>query len=219
MISTNEKRNISDVLQDLLILHEINVTELSRRINVSQPTIQRIVSGAYKQPRNTTLEPIARYFEISINQLRGIEPIPFLRLGKEKIIKNLPLFHYHDLQSWPIIQNNSNHCVVSNMNLSEEAFAMYMPDSSMEPVMPKGSILLIDPDKLPQHGSYVALKLKNFSGIIIRQLVTDTTKNFIKALSFDLSNFNITALTDEDKIIGVIMEIRMICEEYYTHPT
>ncbi|WP_051555232.1 LexA family protein [Legionella fairfieldensis] len=206
-------REIGEILQELIKINEINVSELARRVNLPQPTIQRIVAGAYKQPRNSTIQPIADYFGVTINQLRGFEPISFLS-GSTKIIKSIPLLSSPQINIWPDSKENINQYVVCDINLGEKSFAMHMPDSSMEPIIPKGSILLIDPTRIPHHGSFIVLKLQNFPEIIVRQLITDTKNRFIKPLSPELNHLEMNILTSDDIIRGVVVEIRLIFEEY-----
>lgn len=53
----------------------LSQNELSRRTGVPQPTIQRILVGESADPDTATLEPIAKYFEVSVSQLRGDDVI------------------------------------------------------------------------------------------------------------------------------------------------
>lgn len=204
---------IKDILQALLKKNKINAAELARRVYLPQPTIQRIVSGVYKQPRLSTLQPIADYFQITLNQLRGLETITFL--SNKKMIKSIPLLSNAQVNSWPIIENdNINQHVICDNNLGENSFAMYMPDNSMEPLIPKGSTLLVDPTKTPHHGSFIILKLHTNPEVIVRQLVADTRNRFIKHLNPELNQLKMNLLNDTDLIMGVIIEIRLTCEQY-----
>lgn len=54
---------------------EPNQNELFRRTGIHQPTLQRIFSGESKDPRDSTLEPLANLFNISISQLKGRESL------------------------------------------------------------------------------------------------------------------------------------------------
>lgn len=205
------KPELSEIIKQLIAYQGITVTELARRVTLPQPTIQRITSGAYKQPRNNTLQPIADYFGISLEQLRGLAPIPFLSCHK-KIIKGIPLLNMTNLLTWPTVSNNISQHVICDNPLSAQAFAMYMPDASMSPVIPKGATLLVDPERHPHHGSFIVLKRQHHADIIIRQLITDTTNRFIKALSIDLAHLKMNLLDHTDTILGVVIEVRLNCE-------
>lgn len=50
---------------------KISEYRLARLTGVSQPTIHRILKGISKDPENATLEKIAAYFKMSVDELRG----------------------------------------------------------------------------------------------------------------------------------------------------
>lgn len=54
----------------------INETELGYITGVQQPTINRLLHDATKDPRKNTIQPLADFFGVSLAQLRGDEPIP-----------------------------------------------------------------------------------------------------------------------------------------------
>lgn len=54
-------------LKILMQKHRINGTELSRRSNVPQPTIHKILAGKTVAPRICTLKRLANYFCISLD--------------------------------------------------------------------------------------------------------------------------------------------------------
>lgn len=210
-IMTVNNLQLSDVFQKLLEIHQITVAELARRVNLPQPTIQRIAAGIYKNPRISTLQPIADYFGITVNQLRGFESIPSLCIKKS--IQSIPLIPTAQVNLWPVVEKNITQYLICDNNLGEKSFAMFMPDSSMEPLIPKGSTLLVDPSRTPHHGSYIVVKLQNYPEVIVRQLITDATNNFIKPLSPELNQLKMNKLIELDLIIGVIIEVRLNCED------
>lgn len=52
-----------------------NQNEIQRQSGMHQPTLQRILSGKTKDPRDSTIKPLADFFGVSIPQLRGYEPL------------------------------------------------------------------------------------------------------------------------------------------------
>lgn len=52
-----------------------NGQELARRTKVPQANIARVLSGATREPREATLEPLAKFFGCSVAQMRGHEPM------------------------------------------------------------------------------------------------------------------------------------------------
>ena len=67
---------VGKILNSLLSEHNLKVSEFARRINLPQPTIQRIAAGMCENPHISSLKPIADYFSITVDQLKGLEPIP-----------------------------------------------------------------------------------------------------------------------------------------------
>jgi len=58
------------VLQHLIEERDTNPTALAAATGVPQPTIHRILSGESKDPRTATLQPLADFFDVSVEFLR-----------------------------------------------------------------------------------------------------------------------------------------------------
>src|SRR3990167_1974125 len=91
---------IAQILNRLMAEKKIRATELARRINLPQPTVHRIATGACEHPHISSLAPIAHFFSISIDQLKGHEPIPWLDRASK-----VPLLTWEDVLHWPIKKN------------------------------------------------------------------------------------------------------------------
>ncbi|TAK74960.1 MAG: LexA family transcriptional regulator [Gammaproteobacteria bacterium] len=204
------KLKICDVLQELIREKDLTVSELARQINIPQPTLQRIVSGNRSRPHQKTLESLAAFFNISIGQLRGLEPITWLK--DNLLIRHLPIIDPIQALKWPNISEKDFKHIVIDKKVSDQSYAMQMPDASMEPLIPKNSILIIDPEKQPNYRSFVVVKIKNYKEILIRQLIKDANNLYVRPLSHDFEQFNMTVLTNEDSILGVIVEVRLNCD-------
>ncbi len=68
--------SIALILTELMAREQLSDNDLAARTGVPQPTISRIKSGESRDPRDSTLRPLAEYFRISISQLRGDAPLP-----------------------------------------------------------------------------------------------------------------------------------------------
>lgn len=55
--------------------NHISENELERQTGVPQPTINRILKGESKEPKQRTLQRLADFFEVTVPQLRGEEPL------------------------------------------------------------------------------------------------------------------------------------------------
>lgn len=204
---------LGKILQTLMFKKNIHTAQLARETNIPKQTLNRIVNGTSPHPHAKNLQPLADYFDISVAQLKGDEPISeeLVDIGlpttkpKAKII---PLLKWEQLNQKENI-NVENHIYVSNV-FSDQSFAVSMHDTSMEPVFAKGMLLIFDPQKSFSDRSYILVKLKEVDQIIFRQLVMDGEYKYLKPLSPDLNKFPMRLLNAQDKIFGILIEARQM---------
>lgn len=208
-----DKPTISDILKELIRKKGLNASELARRIGLPQPTIQRMMTGTHSRPHQKTLAVIANYFGITTDQLCGIEPIPWLFDKINLLARSVPILTEDQAIVWPDVTAKNLQQVVVDQSVGKLVYAMKMPDASMEPLIPAEGILIIDPDKKPQYKSFVCVKLHNYSGTLIRQLIIDANHHYIRPLSSDLGQFEMILLKPDDIILGTVIEIRLKCED------
>jgi transcriptional regulator with XRE-family HTH domain len=67
---------VAEILTMLMAREGLSDNELAERTGIPQPTISRIKNGDSRDPRDSTLRPLAKYFRLSISQLRGDVPLP-----------------------------------------------------------------------------------------------------------------------------------------------
>lgn len=74
-----KRRTIAETLA-LLIKHDDNISQgaLERASGVNQPTINRILTGQSAEPKLQNLEKLATYFHVTVDQLRGKDPISWI---------------------------------------------------------------------------------------------------------------------------------------------
>jgi DNA-binding XRE family transcriptional regulator len=56
-------------LKQLMAKKSLSQSELARRTNVPQPTINRMLSGITKQPKYTTALALANYFQVTTDEI------------------------------------------------------------------------------------------------------------------------------------------------------
>jgi transcriptional regulator with XRE-family HTH domain len=205
-----KKTRVSQILKKLLADKKIRVAELARRINLPQPTVHRIVAGTCEHPHISSLEPIASFFSISVEQLKGHEPIHWL----DRVL-NVPLLSWKQVIVWPDNKNDLSECerILTDAKISENGYALRLNDVSMDPVFPKNTILIADPDKIPKDRSYVVVKLSSFEEPIFRQLLIDASDRYLKSLSPDLDQYKMIYLNGSDKILSTIVQAKRDYEE------
>lgn len=214
---TTKTLPIGDILNLLMRAENIYPTELARRTNVAQPTIQRLVNGTVKNPQQETLAELAKFFSITVDQLVGKEPIPALEAKKfaskayQDNVRSIPLLgwnEYKDTMNLDDQQVKQIWLDIHDIHVGPKAFALSMKDASMEPQFRKDTILIFDPDITPKDRNFVVVKLKQHEDMIFRQLLIDEPDYFLKSLSPDFEQFPMKTLTTEDKIVGVLVQAR-----------
>lgn len=204
--------DISSVLNNLLIKHGITEAELSRRIDVPRATINRLVSGRTPDPRASTLETIADYFKISVDQLLGKQPIFFSPSENisAPVGTKLPIIDWSNIRNWKetikeLKTQHNNDWILVDSSIEKGQFACKITGESMWPNLQDNSIVIIDPERKAKNKDFVVAHIKAMDDVIVRQLIIEGKYNFLKA-----SNpiFPIIQIEDNDDIIGVIVQTR-----------
>lgn len=210
------KPPISTILKRLMFEQGLKTMELARRTGLPQPTVHRIVSGDAHNPHQASLVALAKYFDISVAQLKGDESIPRLAIETElRGLKQIPLISLQNATKWPNILKSEQmiEALFTTGNISPHAFATTLEDSAMYPIFPKGTQIIIDPEKEIKDRCYVLVALQSQSAAIFRQLIIDAGNYYLKPLSPDLTYFEMLPFKTQDKILGVLAEARKSYEE------
>ncbi len=204
---------LSKILKKLLFEKEMKPVDLSRKLSIPQPTIHRLITGKSTRPYKSSLQPIADFFSLTVEQL----------LGEEKLVNNdrsagsslahnnikaIPLIPWKLLGTFEKTQVLSDKQIAVNYAISDKSFALIMPDSSMEPLFPTQSILIFDPMVTAHDRSYVLVKLHSVEKYVFRQLLIDVGHQYIKSLNPDLSSSKLHLLNKKDEIMACLVESR-----------
>ena len=205
---------LSKILQKLLYEKRINTSELAREVDLPVPTVHRLVTGKSTRPYKSSLKPIADFFGITTEQLLGEKSLPFapeqtISLPSKQSIKAISIIEWLDINNLEETNKKGKKDIIITGNVSDNCFALLMNDYSMEPVFPKKSILIFDPNRKAVDRSYVLVKLSNNEIPIFRQLLVDIDHQFLKPLNPDLSTYQMRALGKDDTIIACLFESRI----------
>ncbi|WP_131795888.1 S24 family peptidase [Fluoribacter gormanii] len=204
--------DISSVLNNLLIKHGITEAELSRRIDAPRATINRLVSGRTPDPRASTLETIADYFKISVDQLLGKQPIYFNPSENisASVGTKLPIIDWDDIRNWKetikeLKTKQNNSWILVDSSIENGLFAFKINGESMWPNLQDNTIVIVDPERKPKNKDFVVVHIKAMDDIVVRQLIIEGKYTFLRA-----SNpiFPVIQVGDNDDIIGVIVQTR-----------
>lgn len=199
--------------------------DLAREVNLPQPTIHRIVTGQSTRPYKSSLEPIAKYFDVTSEQLLGLHPLPADQEGSQFIENNIMPnltegFQIIPLQRWDSLFdiNVKSEGQLAVGNVSKRAFALIMQDYSMEPLFEKGSTLIFDPELTPIDHSFVLIKRIVTKSCVFRQLLIDHDQKYIKSLNPDISASSLRLIGEDDEIAACLVETRSNFHHYSQKP-
>lgn len=207
-----QEQSLSEVLKYLMFKENIRISELARRVGIPQQTLQRIVSGASTNPHDATLIPLADYFQLTPAELRGYQPPSTAEVQDDfPRFLALPLLSWHDevfFSDEKRADFSHKKKIYTDLPLSAEAFALEICDSSMDPVYPAGTLLLVDPAIAVKDKHYVIVHLAGEPRAIIRMATTDGRDIYLKLLNPELVQGDLIKLKPEDRICGVVVQAR-----------
>lgn len=212
--------NLGSKLKKLLFDKGMKPIDLAREVNMPPPTIHRLITGKSTRPYKSSLKPIADFFSISVDELTGDIPPLALDSPDEKTINNLlKTTHYLPIIPWEKLKDGkTDKNMVENIPfvgiISSESFATRLNDSSMEPLFPRGSMLLFDSKKTFKDRSFVLVQLQETDAPVFRQLIIDLDQKYLKPLNPDLNAFKMRLLGENDNIIATLVEARQTYTEY-----
>jgi len=209
------KLAISQRLKYLMADKEIRVTDLARETKLPQPTVHRIVTGISPNPHSRSLKPIADFFGITLDQLKGKKPISWLNIkgllkSQMTTTKEVPLLPWDDACHWQqkLTSHDYTSVVTTDVNISHHGFALIIPDNSMDPVFPINTILIIDPEREMEDKKYVLVRLKEANELLFRQLSIDGKQYYLKPLNINEEKYTIKLFTSADQYIGTLVQIK-----------
>lgn len=210
------ENKLKSVLSALMKEKSVTSSELARETGVVQPVVYRIASGETDNPKIKTIIPIAKYFDVSIDQLLGFAPYtPQDPHNLQQRSTKLPLLN------WPVDgELNTQHTktIYTNLPTNEGSFAITIPNNNLAPQFTTGMIAIIDPCITAQSNDYLLLKKE--TSYCIRQLLVDGDAIYLTSSNPNIKTIQINNLADIT-ISGVIVELIQRFKQpgdYFEHP-
>ena len=201
---------LSTNLNHLLHNADISENELARRTGIAQQIINRILSGENKNPKISTLNPLANYFGVSISQLIGDE----ISEDKKKLdiqfmgLKEIPIINLNSLEEQPLqellLQSNEK-LLIELKPFITNVFATKMVGDSMDPKFPDGTILIFDINKEPSTGDFVLLK-SSINKVEFRQIFIKNNKVLKKCMNPAHEDYNATLIINNFDYLGLLVQ-------------
>jgi SOS-response transcriptional repressor LexA len=206
--------NVSKVLTQLMKENNLSSAELARLTDVVQPVIYRMASGETDNPKIATLIPLAKHFNLTIDQLIGLAPLSLNKsLATEEPIKSkwfkIPLLSWHDVTSWPnMVKDNLKEYVYTDTEVGSNGFALRVTDNSMHPQFKKNTVLIFSRTASAQSGDFILAGLHDSTEIIFKQLLIDGNDRYLKPLNPEFRTIYIEK-NEKFKIFGVLVEAKI----------
>ncbi len=203
---------LQEILQRLMDISNVTEQELSDHTGVAQSTINRILNGQTGNPRGVSLRPIADFFEVTVSQLIGTEPIDFLKISDNSLLEKvglkkvavIPFDRISNLGKFSDTKVNypNQEMVLVETKESDRVFATLIVDNSMQPEFDAGTIVIVNQSIKPSDGSYVLIRIQN--QLLIRELSVVGKKTYAQ---INQKSKSLQAINSEE-ILGVIIESR-----------
>ena len=207
--------SLSSNLKALMGLAKINASELARRTGIAQPIIHRLSTGQNTNPKLATVKPISEYFMVTISQLIGEEALPadksFYRVSSDHRGWNrVPLITWQNAINWTAAPISEEAIYVStDANVSKLAFGLKIKGSSMEPIFPEGTVVIVEPTRAPKDRDFVVIHLHNDPEARLRQVIVDGPDYHLKSLNPDLEETKVTRMQPQDRFLGVMAQAKV----------
>lgn len=204
---------LSDRIKIVLQENHISQYELAKRLNVSQATVAFWCTGRTKNLRGDYASKLSRLFGYSLQWLT--DGIPPQRPSEHSLspaeigARRIPLIEFKDIP-FPI-DGKVYPYLLTDMDISDRAFAVAIKDSSMLPKFEVGDRIIIDPEVQPVPGDFVIVRIDDQEPIFrkLKDRGSDASGNAL--FEFIPLNDDFPVIrTDRHKveIIGTMMEYR-----------
>ncbi|WP_107866946.1 S24 family peptidase [Agitococcus lubricus] len=156
---------LSENIEKLMQGGGYNTNSLAPLVDIPQPTLHRLVKGTTQSPKQSHLDKIAKFFDVSIDMLvsgevsinsvfkNGSSNINRTEIGTKKI----PLINYVQAGMWKeIIKDfDATEYLLTALDISDKAFALTIKGESMLPDFKEGDCIVIDTEVHPLPGDFV----------------------------------------------------------------
>jgi SOS-response transcriptional repressor LexA len=186
--------------------------ELARRTHIPQPTLHKILSGKTADPRYSTLQSLAEFFGLTIDELHGEEVaakfsgIP----SPKKQTQSVPIITWTNCIDWKqfisdLNANNWNNWIVIESDENDLFGLISKP--CLEPRFPRDTTLIISPQTHPQDGDLVVVHYPETDEATLRELSIDGPNRLLHPLN---TNSSPDTYNEKIKILGILLQSRFI---------
>lgn len=189
-------------------------TAFANHVKLPQPTLFRLLVGASKEPKISTVEKIASCFGLTTAQLISTD----LRTGEVVHVKpreprrEVPILDWKQCPQYKLITEDPRGMDTFPVVASRpgrNAFALKVLLDVMAPDFPeRDSFIVVDPARRAENGDYVVCRVGVEGTPMGRRLIRDGDKVYLRAVNpaYPIIETNETEL----EIFGVVVEVHMV---------
>lgn len=196
-------------LQRLMEAHTISEAELSRRTQIPQPTLHKILSGKTCDPRISTLKALAECFGVSLDALYTNNVLAYQEMQMQPSGISIPIISWEECLKGPdfmkkLSPSNWERWAVIEYTDSQGMFGL-ISKPSMEPRFPRGSLLIADANFYPNDGDLAIVQYPNTAEATLREVSIDGPNKFLAPLKEGLPA---DVWDNAIKILGTVTQSR-----------
>lgn len=180
--------------------------ELAAKLHVSQPALAKWENDK-SLPAMKRIQAIASILGISVEFLTsGVEsntkPAPSIK-GK------IPIISWSTAGDWGEVvdnfsPNDADGFVTSTVNVSNQAFALKIVGESMQPTIPDGATVIVDPNAQYRHKSIVIVRQNGDTEATCKRLIIEGETKYLQP---DNDRYPVMKMMDDAVICGVVKQV------------
>lgn len=176
----------------------ITPAELSRQTEVDRAALHRILNGQTKNPSIDSMQSIAKYFSVSVEEITSDNEA---RWKKGEV----PIISWAESTVSPLtsVLDNKHRFAKTNKSLSETSFALIV-EHSVDNMFPQGALLIVNPDVPPKHKAFVIVQEEKEEISSMKYFILDGSTAYLKSIDPDLPTVKYNQ--ERFRIIGVVVQ-------------
>jgi transcriptional regulator with XRE-family HTH domain len=201
--------NLASVLKYLMKINDITtITQLSNNSDVPISVLSDILNNKTNKPNNKTLQLLASYFNLTLSQLLGIEPlpddaIPFSYDKENLVIPDVPM------DCIETFIHNKKYKITKYLNIKanislKNLYAVSIKDNLYAPDIHVNNTLLIVPDKCLEKGNLLVCRLNNRINSVYELISHNKLQTILRELG---TKMQIIIPNENLEIFGTIVQI------------
>lgn len=188
-------------IENLLKLHQIDIKNLSIQTGIPITSIVRMKNG--HNPNVSTVEPLLDFFRIDMDTLlyKDISHSDYQEKKKMGDLICIPVVELKDAKN--IKSSNVLKFIGAAGITNKNVFGISITTNILAPAFQNNSIVIIDPDLVPQESDYVLCCLDEDPNPVFRQIFMDGSLHFFKPIN---PGFGEMKLYETFTILGIVIK-------------